>query len=104
MSKYALLIDTNWCTGCHTCEMACQIEHGYPMDEFGIKLAHIGPWQITEDNWQDAWVPVPTEQCDTCAMRRANGKPPTCVSHCQAQCIEFGAAGAPARRVLGRGI
>lgn len=90
MSKYAMLIDTNWCTGCHTCEVACQAEHELPLGQFGIKLHHNGLWEIAEDRWQDTWVPVPTDQCDTCAARRAKGELPTCVKHCQAQCMAFG--------------
>ena len=26
MSKYALIIDYKYCTGCHSCEMACKVE------------------------------------------------------------------------------
>lgn len=90
MSKYGLLIDTNWCTGCHSCEVACQVEHDLPIGQYGIKLAQVGPWEIAKDKWQDAWVPVPTAQCDACAARLAAGKLPTCVQHCQAKCMEFG--------------
>ncbi len=43
-----------------------------------------------EENWQFAYLPIPTKQCDTCAMRRGMGKVPTCVQHCQSKCIEFG--------------
>lgn len=28
--------------------------------------------------------------CDGCEERRALGKVPTCVQHCQAQCMDFG--------------
>lgn len=35
-------------------------------------------------------MPVPTDQCDLCAARRELGKVPTCVQHCQSQCLEFG--------------
>lgn len=31
MSGYGILIDYNWCTGCHSCEMACQMEKKLPM-------------------------------------------------------------------------
>ena len=24
--KYGLLIDYTWCTGCHSCEIACKVE------------------------------------------------------------------------------
>lgn len=90
MSKYAMLVDTNWCTGCHSCETACQVEHNLPLGQYGIQLEHVGVWHISGDKWQDTWIPVPPDQCDTCARRRAKGGIPTCVKHCQAQCMEFG--------------
>ena len=31
--KYGLLIDYQWCTGCHSCEMACKVEHGWQAGE-----------------------------------------------------------------------
>ena len=31
--KYGLLIDYTWCTGCHSCEMACKVEHGWQAGE-----------------------------------------------------------------------
>ncbi len=52
-----------------------------------------GPWAIgpeEDENWQFSSLPIPTKQCDTCAMRRRAGKVPTCVQHCQSKCLEFG--------------
>lgn len=89
MRKY-LAIDYDYCTGCHTCEIACQQEHGLKPDQFGIKLSQIGPDQITERHWQFEFVPIPTERCDRCADRQAAGKLPSCVHHCQAGCIYYG--------------
>ena len=80
MRKY-LAVDYEFCTGCHTCEIACQQEHGLAPSRFGIKLTQIGPDQITERKWQYEFVPVPTDRCDRCARRQAAGKPPTCVQH-----------------------
>lgn len=95
MSK-GLLIDYEWCTGCHSCEMACRKEHGYADEEFGIKISefiwpHNGcaDWQRNDD-WQYAYVPVPLDKCDLCAERTVKGKLPSCVQHCQAQCIFYG--------------
>lgn len=90
MGKMGLLIDYEWCSGCHSCEMACQIEHGYPIGQTGILLKEVGPWQIEGDRWQYAFVPVPTNQCDQCPERTALGKKPACVHHCQAACMEYG--------------
>ncbi len=89
MRKY-LVIDYDYCTGCHTCEIACQQEHGLEPDQFGIKLTTIGPDHISEDHWQYEFVPIPTERCDRCGGRLAEGKLPSCVKHCQAGCMYFG--------------
>ena len=86
---YAMLIDYAWCTGCHTCEMACRKEHGFPDDQYGIKVNQM-IWPIGDDAWEYTNLPAPTDQCDTCVKRRTEGKDPTCVHHCQAQCLEFG--------------
>ena len=75
MTKYGILIDYEWCTGCHSCEFACQMEHQYPVGQTGILVNEIGPWKIEED---------------VCAARTEMGKLPTCVSHCQAKCMEYG--------------
>ena len=90
MARYGILIDYDFCTGCHTCEVACQIEHDHPVGEFGIKIAEIGPWEIGDDKWQYDYIPVPTKQCDLCGKRQAVGKAPTCVQHCQADVMKFG--------------
>lgn len=90
MAAKGLLIDYEWCSGCHTCEVACQIEHGLPIDQWGIKLAEIGPWEYASKKWQFAYLPTPTDQCDLCADRVAKGHAPTCVKHCQANVMKYG--------------
>ncbi|RLF04803.1 MAG: oxidoreductase, partial [Thermoprotei archaeon] len=35
MPKYGLLIDYEYCTGCHTCEVACKQEHNLQPDQWG---------------------------------------------------------------------
>ena len=52
MAAKGLLVDYEWCSGCHTCEVACQIEHGYPTDQWGIKVCEVGPWKYGEKKWQ----------------------------------------------------
>ena len=86
----ALLINCEYCTGCHTCEVACQKYHDLDPDQFGIKLSQIGPDQIAERTWQYEFVPIPTDRCDRCVERTAKGKQPMCVQHCQAGCIQLG--------------
>lgn len=89
MSK-AFLIDYKWCTGCHSCEIACQILHGFPVDQFGVKVNTIGPWEYGDEKWVFDNVPYFTEQCNQCAERQAEGDAPSCVKHCQAQCLKYG--------------
>ena len=88
--KQKILIDYGYCSGCHSCEIACQQEHGLEPDVFGIKLTQIGPDQIAPRKWQYEFVPIPTDRCDLCAHRQAQGKRPSCEQHCQAGCIRVG--------------
>ena len=89
MSK-GLLINYEYCTGCHSCEVSCQMENGLAEDRFGIKLQKVWPWEISTDVWQYDFVPVPTDQCNLCAGRTAKGKDPLCVHHCQSAVMEYG--------------
>ncbi len=99
MARLGMLIDYEFCTGCHSCEVACQMEHGLPVGQFGIKLAEVGPWQIEGDRWQYSYVPVPTEQCNLCGARLAHGKKPACVQACQAAVMEVGPVEELAKRM-----
>jgi anaerobic dimethyl sulfoxide reductase subunit B (iron-sulfur subunit) len=89
MARKGLLVDYRWCTGCHSCEIACQMEHGLPVGQYGIKVCEVGPWQYGQDKWQYTYIPVLTDQCSFCAARQAKGKLPTCVKHCQSQCLRL---------------
>ena len=88
--RNGLLIDYEFCTGCHSCEVACKEEHGFPVGKGGIRLYQDGPWEIDGKHIHWNKVPVPTDLCDLCADRVAVGKEPTCVHHCQAFCMKFG--------------
>lgn len=94
-TKYGLLIDYEYCTGCQTCEIACKEEHNFPVGKWGIRVHDDGPWQKddTDDsgncfNWNR--IPIPTDLCDLCADRVSAGKKPSCVHHCQAFVMEYG--------------
>ncbi|MFA5536817.1 MAG: 4Fe-4S binding protein [Bacillota bacterium] len=90
MSRYGLLIDYEYCTGCHSCETACKVEKNLPTGKWGIQVKQVGPWEIENNRWQFDYIPIPTDICDLCAERRAQGKLPICVHHCQSMAIEFG--------------
>lgn len=61
-----------------------------PVGQTGVIVQEIGPWQIDENNWQLSYLPAFTKQCDGCVVRVGEGKLPTCVQHCQAQCLMYG--------------
>ena len=90
MGRKGILIDYEYCTGCHSCEVACQMEHDLPADRWGIKIAQFGPWKLGEDDYDFSFIPYPTKLCDLCAERVAAGKQPTCVKHCLAQVLRYG--------------
>ena len=89
-----MLVDYEWCTGCHTCEMACAVElshRDFPEGHCGVKVHEEGIYQIGEDRWADIFMPVFTDLCDQCAQRLAEGaKEPSCVKHCQARVLTYG--------------
>ena len=102
MADYGMLIDYEWCTGCHTCVTACQMEHDLPVDQFGIVVNEIGAWEYAPDTWQLAYMPTPTDQCTFCVDRIAKGKLPTCMHHCQAKCLKVGPVEELAKELLSK--
>lgn len=103
MSQNGLLIDYEYCTGCHSCEVACKNELKLSRGKWGIKLAEIGPWQVGPDKWEWNFIPVPTELCDLCGERVAKGEKPACVHHCQAQAMEYGPVEELAQKMAAKG-
>ena len=87
---YGLLIDYEWCSGCHSCEVACKEEHNYPVGKWGIKLLEDGPWEYDEGIFNYNYLPYPTDLCDLCAERVSKGREPSCVHHCLANVMRFG--------------
>lgn len=92
MTQFGLLIDNEYCTGCHSCEVACKNEHNIPLGRWGIKLLEMGPWKLGDGkSWEYRFVPVPTKECDLCVDRMAKGAAkPACAHHCLADAIEYG--------------
>lgn len=89
-NEYGLLIDYEFCTNCHTCEVACKKEHDFPVGQYGIKTLEFGPNQKLNGKWEWTYIPLPTDQCDLCAQRTEKGKLPTCVHHCQSGIMYYG--------------
>ncbi len=87
--EYGLLIDYDYCTGCHSCEVACRNALGLGAGQFGIKIMQDGPRELPNGKWEYTYLPLPTSLCDLCAERTAEGKTPNCVHHCPAHCMYF---------------
>ena len=94
----ALAINYEYCTGCHSCEVACKNYLELSKDEFGIKISEVGPFEMLEgegcgkNRWEWYFIPSVTKLCNLCEDRTAKGKMPMCVQHCQAWCMYYGEA------------
>ncbi len=98
MSKKALLINYEYCTGSHSFEIACRNELGIGLGKWGIKMLEVPPFQIDDDTWNWDNAPILTSLCDMCEERQSQGKDPACVHHCLANCIEYGTFAEMAKR------
>ncbi len=88
MPRNGLLIEYEYCTGCHACEVACKQQHNYTEGVCGIRVDEVvmaGPDKVSVD-----FVPITTRFCDLCADRVKKGDMPACVKHCQATCMTYG--------------
>lgn len=102
MSTNALMIDYEFCTGCHTCEVSCKEEQGLERGQWGIKILKDGPRQLPNGKWELNYLPMPTSLCDLCAERVALGKDPSCVHNCPAMCMKFGTVEEIAKEVAAK--
>lgn len=59
MSKKALLINYKYCSGCHSCEIACRNHLQCGLGKWGIKLTEIQPFEAHPGDWNWDYVPVP---------------------------------------------
>ena len=88
-TKYGLLIDYEYCTGCFTCQVACAQEYHWPAGMGGIRVIEIEQ-QLPNDRAYLTYLPFPTELCILCAPRTRQGLEPACVQHCMAACMKYG--------------
>jgi Fe-S-cluster-containing dehydrogenase component len=87
---HALFIDYEFCSGCHSCEIACRNELELDLEEWGIKVLEDGPRKYKDGTWHWNYFAMPGEKCDLCEKRVAQGLEPSCVQHCQAKVIKYG--------------
>jgi len=89
MTKYAMLVDYKYCTGCHSCEVSCVKEKGLTGSEWGIKINEVGPAKFEDGAWEWDFIPTPSRRCDLCVGRIEEGKKPLCELHCLAACLKI---------------
>jgi Fe-S-cluster-containing dehydrogenase component len=87
--EFGLLIDYEYCTGCHTCQVACAQEYGWPAGMGGIRVSEVVQ-QLPNDKAYLTYLPFPTELCILCRPRTRKGLLPACVQHCMAGCMQYG--------------
>jgi Fe-S-cluster-containing dehydrogenase component len=87
--EHGLLIDYEYCTGCHTCEVACAQEYGWQAGTSGMKVIEVVE-KLPNDRAYLAFLPFPTELCVLCVRRTTQGLSPACVQHCMATCMKYG--------------
>lgn len=90
VASNGLLIDYEFCTGCHSCEVACMKELNLPLGQFGIKVLEDGPRKMPDGKWEWTYLPLPTSLCNLCEDRVTAGKLPSCVQHCQSLIMSYG--------------
>ncbi|ATW23652.1 oxidoreductase [Candidatus Formimonas warabiya] len=104
MSKNGLMIDYEYCTGCHSCEVACKNRLRLPVGKYGIKVSEIGPFLLeAPDKFEWNFIPVPTSLCDMCGDLVAKGEKPACVHHCLGACMDYGPAEELAEKMAAKG-
>ena len=89
MSQYDLLIDYEFCSNCHSCEVACEEAHGFEPEKRGIRVFEDGPFEY-DGKWNWNYIPVPSDCCDLCVDRVTKHIEPACVHHCLCEVMKFG--------------
>jgi Fe-S-cluster-containing dehydrogenase component len=92
MPKKGILVDMHYCTGCHTCEIACKQENGFGVGQWGIKITEHITERPDSDRVHFDYMPYFTPLCNLCAGRIASGQDdkPSCVKHCGTASMKYG--------------
>jgi len=87
--EFGLLIDYEYCTGCHACELACAQEYSHKVGIRGIKVFEVEQ-TLPDGKEYLTFFPFPTETCLLCPHLTREGFEPACVKHCMAACMKHG--------------
>ena len=56
--EHGLLIDFEYCTNCHSCEVACQMHLDLAAGQWGVKVLEYGPVKNVKGDWEWSYVPM----------------------------------------------
>ncbi|MBN1106716.1 MAG: hypothetical protein JXL84_25160 [Deltaproteobacteria bacterium] len=84
--REALVANLDLCMGCLACEVACKQEHRLAEGEKWMRVITLGPVEIDGELAMD-FLPSPTERCDLCEARRAEGKRAFCAEVCPTRAL-----------------
>lgn len=93
MAKKGILLDLNYCTGCHACEVACKQENSFPVGICGIKITEmIMEEGLVTDRVHFDYSAYFTDHCNLCADRISSGEDnkPACCKHCGTFSLHYG--------------
>jgi len=88
MSKYGLLVDYEYCTGCYACIVACRQERNLPAEKSGLHLVEIGAEVVGFPKLYN--FVFPTDDCTLCTHRAEKSLKPFCVTVCPAGALKSG--------------
>lgn len=96
MTKPAILVNINRCTGCWTCSMACKVGHKLDLEDWRVRVDTIGDGKGVDSpggTWPNVymkWQAVYNKGCTMCAERTAEGEQPFCVFNCPTGALTYG--------------
>lgn len=92
MSRKGILVDMNYCTGCHACEVACKQENQFQTGTWGIKITEMIMEKPGSDQIHFDYIPYFSINCNLCASRIASREDtkPSCCKHCGTGSLHYG--------------
>jgi anaerobic dimethyl sulfoxide reductase subunit B len=83
MSQYAFFVDSDACSGCKTCQVACKDKHDVPAGVHWRKVYEVtaGGWEKKDDSW------IPSVIAYHLSVACHHCIDPVCAAHCPSDAI-----------------
>lgn len=91
--RFRALVDYKYCSGCHSCEVACKNELGLPVGKFGIRVLENKPQKVGRRSGERVGLGLRARTHGTVQplrAPRARRQEAVCVKHCQSFCMSYG--------------